>query len=351
MKEDKSLISMILSTLKSRNDLETANFLKKCNVRLESYYYDNWNGGRSYDCFYCYIPLKFYSKYTNTQLDEYKKRILEVYHFLYEDNENTIVDRVEIIPNREIIVDWDAIKDRETKISLISKLEREKQILIDIALFKRKIQETEDEYRELHDYLLSIFNDCYLEHPINFRTIREWYNFYKNNLNTFDLRLKYLDDMYIPLIEKIKQSEEAQLKVAYKKTGWSLIDESISIMERELENLRDRIDYNQIGVRCRETILLLSKEVYIDELHHPSSFPENVGPDDAKRQLDGFIEHSLCGESNKLLREYAYKCNDLANKLTHKKNPTSYDLDLTYIVTISLVNIIYAIYKEKISKL
>lgn len=157
--------------------------------------------------------------------------------------------------------------------------------------------------------------------------------------------------MYIPLIENIKQSEETQLNSIYKKTGWSLIDESISIMERELENLRDRIDYNQIGVRCWETILLLAKEVYIEEFHHPSNFLEKIGPDDAKRQLDGFIEHSLCGEANKLLREYAYKCNDLANKLTHKKNPTTYDLDLTYIATISLVNIIYATYKESVLKL
>ena len=42
--------------------------------------------------------------------------------------------------------------------------------------------------------MLSIFKYYYLENPIYFRIIWKWHNFYKNNLNTFDSRLKYLDE-------------------------------------------------------------------------------------------------------------------------------------------------------------
>lgn len=131
--------------------------------------------------------------------------------------------------------------------------------------------------------------------------------------------------------------------ITYEKTGWEKIDESVGILLGDLNNITDRLSINEIGVRCRETIILLSNEVYKEELHHPSDYPDSISPTDAKRKFDGYFEYQFSGKDNDEKRNYAKACNKLANYLTHSSHVTETDARLCISATLSLIQLIKVI--------
>ncbi len=128
--------------------------------------------------------------------------------------------------------------------------------------------------------------------------------------------------------------------ITYKKTGWEKIDDSVNELINELKTVSDRVSINEIGVRCRETIILLSNEVYVEELHHPSDYPGAISLTDAKRKFDGYFEYCFPGSDNEEKRNYAKACNKLANYLTHSSHVTARDAKLCISATLSLIQLI-----------
>lgn len=144
-------------------------------------------------------------------------------------------------------------------------------------------------------------------------------NFIKSNMTPMEFR-RYMQGMFPHyfdrrqfITEKINSLisiiEEENNLVVYQKTGWDKIDESIDTLILDLNNINDRIDINEIGVRCRETIILLSEMVYDDSIHHPSDYEGDISPDDAKRKFDGYFEYKFKGSSNEEKRNFSKTCN------------------------------------------
>ena len=138
--------------------------------------------------------------------------------------------------------------------------------------------------------------------------------------------------------------------IEYSKTGWEQIDLSLKELISSLESLPDRISINEIGVRCRETIILLSNEVYDESLHHPKDYPDSISPDDAKRKFDGYFDYIFPGSKNEEKRNYSKACNKLANYLTHAKSINELDAKLCINATISLIQMIKIIHVESLKK-
>lgn len=144
----------------------------------------------------------------------------------------------------------------------------------------------------------------------------------------------------------IQVLEDLNDNIVYQKTGWEKIDDSVESLITDLNNITDRIDINEIGVRCRETIILLAQLVYDDSIHHPSDYPNAVSKTDAKRMFDGYFEYKFRGASNSEKRSFAKSCNSLANYLTHTGNPTIMDAKLTIVATLSLIQLIKTVEKN-----
>jgi len=187
----------------------------------------------------------------------------------------------------------------------------------------------------------------FLENVILFDSLWDWYSFYKEQkLETYQSRRDFLSEKYETLITVINNSDDTEISaMSCESTSWEKIDESIRIMQKDISQATDRIDYNQIGLRCRETIILLAQQVYVDRILHPTSFPDKISKSDSKRMLEGFIEFNFFGKENDEKRKYSKAASDLSNNLTHKSTASQFDAELCYVATTSLLNIIRIIHK------
>ena len=343
--ESNKVYSMIIQALRLRDENDIVDLIKNKKTEFTIESYDNWNGGITFFKLTIFLELKVYTKMTEIEVGTIQDKILCVAKEVY-TNDFEVISSVALLPEVKQYIDWAAVEGIETKDSLLEKINKEMNILIEIATNKRKIDDSEKEYSKVHEDLEDVLAKLMLKNPSTFSTTREWYNYYNaNNLLTYKSRIKYLNDLYKPLITIIKESLVENVSFTYEPTGWESIDKSVNIMRNDLYTVQDRIDYNQIGVRCRETIVLLAQAVYIDEIHHPKDFAEKVSKTDSKRMLDGYIEFNFQGSNNEDKRKFLKSINNLANNLVHKSTAAKIDAELTYAATVSLINVIRIVYK------
>lgn len=342
----KTITSMIIQDLKIRKELLIAELVKNASILVDFLEHDNWNGGINYYKLSLYLKYIDYSKIIEVDKKRYEDSIFHSLNSVYKDDRE-VITVVEILPLQEQYIDWDSVRLSENKKTLIEKLNNEKKYLSDVATGIRKIEEVNSEYQKLHKYLDDILKKMLLEHVIVFDSLWDWYSFYKEKkMETYQSRRDYLSEKYNTIISVINNSDDAEISaITYEPTGWEKIDESIKIMQKNFSQAADRIDYNQIGLRCRETIILLAQQVYVEGIHHPVSFPGQISKSDAKRMLEGYIEFNLSGGENEEKRKYSKAANDLANNLTHKSSASQFDAELCYVATTSLLNIIRIIHK------
>jgi hypothetical protein len=162
----------------------------------------------------------------------------------------------------------------------------------------------DNEYKEIRNIII--------RHPI---LKRFDISFIKSNLTSLEFR-RYMQEMYGHYVERrtfitnkvnelICAMEDVNDNIVYRKTGWDKIDDSVNSLIIDLNSVEDRIDINQIGVRCRETIIELADIVYKDEIHHPSDYPDQISSKDAKRKLNGYFEYKFKGSSNKEKKRFS----------------------------------------------
>lgn len=342
----KVYFSSLVASLRSSGDITTVNILKKAIPELVDVRYDNWNQGMWFYTLFIYLKLTEFNHLTDEVRENHESVIFGAYSKLFSD-ESDVLENVEIKPLIEHQLDWVALKGKETKKSIIDKLNREKEHLINSGTGISRIQDCDEDYKALHTDTKNILSALMVEHPLDYKTLWDWYHYYSENLSTYRERRKYINDLFTNVIELITKSEVNQNdSIKYEPTGWEKIDNSVNLLSKELVDISDRIDLNQIGLRCRETIILLAKEVYVESLHHPSSFKGKISQTDSARMLEGYIEYNFIGQSNDEKRRYAKLTNNLLNNLTHKQTPTLLDAKLCLNATISLISIIKIINDE-----
>lgn len=342
----KGFFTSLVASLRSSGYITTVNLLKKAYPQLEDTRYDNWNHGTWFYTLFIFLKLSEFNQLTDVIKKEHEGVIFNAYSKLF-SNESDVLECVEIKPLIEQQPDWAALKGKETKKSIISKLNREKEYLINLGTGVIRIQDCDEDYKKLHLDTMQVLSELMLEHPLDFRSLWDWYHYYSKNLSTYRDRRKYINETFAPVIDLITQSVENQNdSLIYEPTGWEKIDYSVNLLSKQLENISDRIDLNQIGLRCRETIILLAKEVYEEPIHHPSSYKGEISQTDSARMLEGYIEYFFKGQRNDEKRRYAKVTNDLANNLTHKQTATILDAKLCLSATLSLISIVKIINDE-----
>lgn len=344
--KEKTIFSMLIQNLKQQHEIILVNILKRSKYQIQETRYDNWNFGTRYYTMYFYIKYDDFNNLLGKVKEEYEKKILNVISPLF-DEDNDYMECVVIKPLLENYIDWDAIVGLCDKNKFKKMVETEKKYYMDVATGVRKIQECEKEYLKLESELKVLYGKLLITPPFDFNSLWDWYNYYnEQGLKTYQSRRNLLKQKYDPIFELIENSEQKETLFEYEKSGFELIDESIQNLKIDLQNAKDRIAFNQIGVRCRETIKLLANEVYIDSLHHPADYNGEVSKSDSKRMLDGYISYNFKGSANDEKRRYAKTTNDLANNLVHKETATLLDAKLCFTATLSLINIIKIIYEE-----
>jgi len=160
-------------------------------------------------------------------------------------------------------------------------------------------------------------------------------------------RRKYITEEINKVILFVEEYGPDSSSIKYDKTGWEIIDESVAKLKDSLDSVSDRISFNEIGVRCRETIIMLANQVYVDSIHHPKDYPGEISKTDAQRKFDGYFDWKFPGSKNEEKRNYAKSCNKLANYLTHSQTLSKLDAKLCIVATVSLIQLIKTINQEQ----
>lgn len=136
-------------------------------------------------------------------------------------------------------------------------------------------------------------------------------------------------------------------------TPWQEINNTQSTMLEQFRKASESIDYQNIGNTCR-TIMQKISNIVFDPQKHIAPPSIDVSEGKFKNRLHTYIKTELGGHSHKDVRVYslsvidtAEKAIDLANTLTHSLNADSFIAESCVISTISSINIIRIIEKNK----
>lgn len=124
-------------------------------------------------------------------------------------------------------------------------------------------------------------------------------------------------------------------------TPWNDINEAVEKLLIDSNNVEGRLDYNQVGVICREIYILLAQKVFNPELYKTDD--KAIGTADAKGMFVAYLDYTL---DDKKLKEYAKSAVALAEPVTHAKSENKVKMDTLVIALISLVGIINKIENE-----
>lgn len=331
--------SMLAYKIKDSGNYKLYNLFENPEFNFYPSRYDNLNYGTTYYTFELKIQYDKYMNISYKEKADYIKIMENILSDLFDD-ENNVLEYVKILPKIEQFIDWSKLEDISNKEEFMKLLIKEKEYLISVGTGKISIEDCDEEYKKCHEIILNICSKLSLNPPTNFNSCWDWYNFYKKNLDTYQKRRTYLNEKYANLIKIISESQDNISFINITKTGFNLIDESVKILQNDINKIHDKISCNEIGLRCRETLILLAKEIYNDEKRHPTTYQGEISNTDSKKMIDGFIEHELGGSNNETKRKYAKATNDLANELTHKQNPSLNDVKLCISATLSLIQMI-----------
>lgn len=334
--------TMLISLLDDGNNELALEILRKSEFSIVSVHFDNWGTGIWYYQAELSIELKIFKNLTPGVISSIKSIIYENLSKIF-DNQYQCLDTINIIPLIEYYVDWKSIAGKTSKEELINKIRREMEIL-ELSSTGGHIRDFKDEYMNIHEFNKETLKILNIPHPLIFTNIDNWITYIKQQgdlLSSYASRRTFIKKTFEELLNILSDSDEDEnIKFDFTPTGWEKIDDSVMSLQKQLREINDRIDLNQIGVRCRETIIMVAQEVYIDSIHKPSDYKDEISNSDSSRMIQGFLEYELEGGSNKEKRTYAKNINNLANKLVHSSTVTLIDAQLTLSATISLITII-----------
>lgn len=167
----------------------------------------------------------------------------------------------------------------------------------------------------------------------------------------FDVKRTMISSIRIePNLKKFSILENRYVPVL---TPWEEINKEQNNMLEQFRKASESIDYQNIGNACR-TIMQRISNIVFDPQKHIAPVGKDVSEGKFKNRLHTYIKTELEGQNYEEIRDYslslintAEKAIDLANTLTHSLNANSFIAESCVISTISAINIVRIIKKNK----
>ena len=361
MNDTQTAFSMLLEDMKEKGQTEIVDLLRKCDYGFVETGYDNWDGGTYFYTLYIYLRLPIINNLSSEQIKEWQDVIANSAGRFFDEG-NISLSECRIVPFKELFIDWGVIIEHCSPKELIDRVVNESRLLI-LCATGTSIAEIEAEYKENHQKLVSILSLTKGQDLIfSFESLWQWYEFYKNDvkedLSKYGSRRKYVLDKYNATVSLLQKSYVRDVRIVKRsKTDWEVIENSLAELNVKIYSIKDKMTFNEIGVRCRETIIALANQVYNEKEHfsflsQDKQFDskgnriEHISDTDAYRKLDCYVNSVLSGGQNVTLRGYAKSTIDLANSMTHIETGDFVKAKLCINATMSLVDMVYSIYKR-----
>jgi hypothetical protein len=220
---------------------------------------------------------------------------------------------------------------------ILAALDRIRDILIGVATGGPRIQQVDAEYRTLFGNLSDQLTAQGMDNPVPFSDLWQWYGRWSSgDLPSYQSRRQFIAELIDPLAARLRSG---RVPAAVSPTGWSLVDRQIGVARKKLETAQTEVEYQSVGLVCREALLSLAKEVFV-AARHPTLDGKEAGPSDFKRMIQAYIAVELGGGAAEELRKHARSALDLANHTTHKRTAGFRDAAISLEATASIVNII-----------
>lgn len=220
-----------------------------------------------------------------------------------------------------------------------------KAILISVATGGPRIQEKNEEYIGLVKDINAKLDSLGLDSTKLYKDLWDWYGVWSNGqYPSYQSRRVFINNLVNAVIVEIGKIEVGELH-EIEISGRQRLDRTIREIRYRFSEAKNEEQFQAIGVLCRDALVTLAQEVYVDEKY--KAYCDKVpSTTDAKRMIDAFLQCELLGSVNETLRRYAKAANDLANELTHKRTANKKDTIICINATFSIVDIVLAIFDD-----
>jgi len=204
-----------------------------------------------------------------------------------------------------------------------------------------RIQEKNEEYKERRLRIKASLLQKQIDDPNPYSDLWAWYGKWSSgDLPTYQSRRDYLAGLYQPLLDNLALQEIGRASgLSCEETGWSKVDRGVDGIRIALETATTEVDFQTVGLRCRETLISLAQAVYDPHLHSASD-GTSPSPTDAYRMLEAYFSHTLKGKTVEALRKHAKASLGLANDIQHRRSASFREAALGAEATRSVVNIV-----------
>ena len=336
-----AFLGKIAHLLQLEKKIQEVSLLATGKVTIEQTGCASW-GNEDCDLFTVFIEIpsiKFVE--LGHRIDSLQKEILKKAQFLLRLIERESIEAVVISPDIPYDPKWREKITRAPASELAQDIETQRNLMVSVAAGGARIQLVNEEYKERGIRIQTGLMALRIKDPNPYKDLWEWYGKWRSgDLPTYQSRRQYLSDLFSRVIERLRTYSPSSATVVFPEpTGWAKIDSIIEEARRRLAEAKDEIGYQQLGLICRETLILLAQTVY-DPTRHPIIDGVEVSPTDAKRMLEAYLQSELGGHSNEVARKHARASLEFANDLTHKRTATFKNAALCAEATSSVINII-----------
>jgi hypothetical protein len=229
---------------------------------------------------------------------------------------------------------------RNVSSTLLQTVEKQRDLMGEVATGGRRIQEVADEYGRRRREIEGTLQKLGLEDPNPYDDLWEWYGRWKSgDLPSYASRRLFLREMFAPLISQLEDMTRGVFPAPMvEPTGWARVDRAVDKMRLQLSRAAHEEDYQQVGLIAREVLISLAQAVY-DPARHAPKEGEPPGSADAARMLECYIALELSGTANEEHRSHAKACLKLALALQHDRSADFKKAALAAEAASSVVNV------------
>jgi len=331
------LIAVVANILKNEGDMDAFDMLSNCQVEISQnvMVFDS----NDYYKFVIRISPDVYAAYEDV-LSEIETAITDKLNPMLRPYKDCVLERIIIAPNLGRSSKGDKKKLSEEK-ELVQSIEKLRDIMISVSTGGPRIQAVNNEYQSIYQQIGETLQSRDITDPNPYADLWQWYGKWSSgDLPTWASRRKYINALYMPLIELLGKSSKAKnVELFSEPIGWAKVDKEIGIMRLKLERAKTEREFQAIGLYCREAITSLAQIVFDSSIHKTVDGVE-ASDTDAKRMLEAYISTELRGSSNEEARGHAKAALKLANGLAHKRTADFREAALCAEATTSVINII-----------
>jgi hypothetical protein len=166
---------------------------------------------------------------------------------------------------------------------LVQELEAQRALMIAVATGGPRIQAVNTEYTQRRSVIAKELAARGLREPSPYGDLWGWYGKWSSgDLPSYQSRRTYVSELYQPLIDRLLSGAQAS-QVFDEPTGWVAIDRDVGEMRHLLEEAQTPVQFQAVGLFCREVLISLAQGVY-DPHRHPTVDGVAASATDGKRE-------------------------------------------------------------------